>query len=217
MPRCRICKDKFIVMYFNQKVCDEPLCRESFAMLVLENNRKLKKSTENKVWKKVKSELKEKNKTHSEHLNELQKRINKIVRLIDFEQPCISCGRFGKPQAGHYHSTSKSSSIRFHLDNIHIQDFYCNVELSSNVIGYNEGLVKIYGENYKSTVENLPAIFKLNKMSIPEVKDKITITNQIIKELESERKKYNVAERVELRNKYNILIGIYLKEFKSEL
>ena len=92
MPRCKVCKDKFEPKYFLQKVCLEPSC-------ILEWSKKVK----DKEWKAEKKELKDKLKTYSDHVKELQVIVNKYVRLRDKDKGCISCGTplLGKYDAGH--------------------------------------------------------------------------------------------------------------------
>ena len=56
--------------------------------------------------------------THSRWLEELQKDVNKAVRLIDQGHPCISNGsafKEGIMDAGHYYARSTHPVLRFHL------------------------------------------------------------------------------------------------------
>jgi hypothetical protein len=88
-----VCKDKFEAKYFLQKTCFDPSC-------ILEYKNKVKA----KEWKAEKKVLKEKLKTYSDHVKELQVIVNKYVRLRDKDKGCISCGTplTGKYDAGHY-------------------------------------------------------------------------------------------------------------------
>ena len=85
MPRCKICKDKFEPKYFLQKTCFEPAC-------ILEYKNKVKA----KEWKAEKKVLKEKLKTYSDHVKELQVIVNKYVRLRDTDNihgQCVYCNQ----------------------------------------------------------------------------------------------------------------------------
>lgn len=162
-----------------------------------------------KEWKKEVKIRKEKLKTHKDYIKDFQVIINKLIRIIDFGHNCISCGRNGKPQSGHYHSTQANPSLRFNLFNIWLQDYYCNVQLSANIIGYNKGLINEFGIQLKEYIETgLVAEIREIKPSIPELKEAIEKTKQIIKQLPKE-KIYSKSERIELRKKFNEEIGIY--------
>jgi hypothetical protein len=194
---CKVCKAKFTPIRPLQAVCS-PICAYEHALQL-----KLKKD------KAETKKLKESLITHSDYLKMAQTKINVLVRLIDYGCLCISCGGNGKPQSGHYHSTQSKPELRFNLHNIHIQDYRCNVELSANIVGYNDGLIKTYGIDYKNYVENgLRNEYKELKLSIPEIQKAIEITSNIIKNFPKEVK-YNSAQRIELRNLFNKEIGIY--------
>lgn len=206
--KCKECGKLFTPNRPLQQVCS-PICAMSMA------NKKVKKEVvkaalvEKREWKEKKRDLKDKIKTHANWMKELEHLINHIVRIIDYGNPCISCGRNGKPQAGHYHSVGSNAQIRFHLDNIHIQDYYCNVHLSANKTGYNEGLINTFGKEYQEYIEfDLVKMYPTLKLTIPELKEKIKICRNIIKEL-PEGKVYKVNERIEIRKQLNERIGIY--------
>ena len=183
----------------------QPTCSLKCAIALAKKKVKDKQVKEFKKWSK---ETKENLRTHSELLNLLQVVINKIVRTIDFGQPCISCGKNGKRQAGHYHSIGANSALRFHLDNIHIQDYRCNVELSGNIIGYNRGLINTYGEDYKVYVERDLLNIQELKLQKHEIVDLIKKAKEILKEL-PEFEVYTASERILERKRINNLLGIY--------
>lgn len=163
-----------------------------------------------KKWRKEGKEVKAKLKTHSQWQCDLQPLVNHISRLIDNGQPCVSCGRSGKPQGGHYHSMGANNSLRFNLHNIHIQDYYCNVMKGSNKSGYNLGLIKIYGKKYQEYVEyDIVRIYPKIKLSIPEIKECIAIAKGIVKELKKMNKIHTPTERLEWRAIYNSTLGIF--------
>lgn len=180
-------------------------------------SQKLIEKKEKKDWQVEKKVMKENTMKHGDWLKKLEEAINPIARFIDYGQPCISCKNFGKPQAGHYHSVASDATIRFNLHNIHIQDYQCNVEKSSNTIGYDEGLLKIYGEDYWKYVKfQLKNIYHLPlKLSIPEIKMAIEIAKEILKELKPAQSEFSPIQRIRLRDMYNKRIGIY-KHFYTE-
>jgi len=207
MPRCQYHKTKFEAKYFNQKFClydDE--CIKAFN----ESVKVAKEKQKAKQWQTEKKEIKEKLKTLSDWQKELEREINKIAVLIDFASGCISCDGVKTPQGGHYHSVKANGSIRFNLDNIHLQDYYCNVEKSANLHYYDLGLIKRYGKQYWEYVKfDIVNKFPLLKIARFEYEQKIQIARSIVKHLKIENKTYNSVERIELRKKFNKMIGIY--------
>ena len=112
--------------------------RETF----LRSNSKKVKSEKAKEKRKAINELK----TDSELKNLLQVHINKLVRLIDKDKPCISCGHYPftrQAHASHYFSVGSHPELRFNLYNIYKSCSICNNFKSANIQGYNEGLANI--------------------------------------------------------------------------
>lgn len=139
------------------------------------------KRQKEKAWKKEKKELKEKLKTRTDHLNELQAIFNKWIRLSK-EPTCISCGtdlRGRKFDASHYRSVGSQPSLRFEPDNVWPGCVYCNRHLSGNLIEYRIRLVKKIG---KERVEWL--------------------------EKEHEPKSYTLKEILDLKKHYKKLINV---------
>ena len=157
-------------------------------------------------------EMKENVKTKSDYERELQKEINTIVRLIDKDQVCISTLKplNAKFDAGHFYSVGSTPALRFNLNNIFAQSVYANQYLSGDQINFINGLSQLYGENYKDYVLNLKSVYKELKLHIYEIKDKIKIAREIVKELKEQNQSYDPDTRRFLRNIYNLRIGIYL-------
>jgi hypothetical protein len=157
-------------------------------------------------------EMKENVKTKSDYEKELQKEINTIVRLIDKDQVCISTLKplNAKFDAGHFYSVGSTPALRFNLNNIFAQSVYANQYLSGDQINFLSGLSQLYGENYKEYVLNLKSVYKELKLHIYEIKDKIKIAREIVKELKEQNEVYDADTRRFLRNIYNLRIGIYL-------
>ena len=83
MAKCKICKKEFEKRSPQHVVCCYSPCGVLYMSEITEKKRK-------KAWNKEKKELKEKIKTHSDWLNELQKVFNKFIRLRDKDKTCIS-------------------------------------------------------------------------------------------------------------------------------
>jgi hypothetical protein len=203
LKKCKVCSQKFVLERFNQQTCDYKC-----AIQLAKNKQKEK---EQKEWKIEKAILKDKLKTLSDYSKELQKEVNTIVRLIDKDTQCISTLKplNNKFDAGHFYSVGSNPSLRFHLDNIHAQSVYANQYLSGDQMNYLNGLSDVYGIDYKDYVISLKSRYKVLKLSIDEIKDKINISRGIIKWLKLQDRKFTIKERIYFRNKFNNEIGIY--------
>lgn len=209
MKRCKYCKEKFTPRFSSlQPTCEKPSC-------ILQH----KKTVDEKKSKAEIKKMKEGLLTHSDYENLLQQCVNKIVRLIDFGQPCISCNRpvstegysmSGKPQASHRFSVGSNNSLRFNLMINFLSCYRCNVRLSGNPDGYDEGLKNVFGNDIYEEVHYQKQLYPSVKKSIPELKVCLSRAKDIIKELEKDKKVRTPRERVELRHKFNKQIGIYI-------
>lgn len=79
-----------------------------------------------------------------------QTEFNRLIRLLDTKQGCISCTQSanwnGQWHASHYRSVGAQSSLRFNPLNVHKACSICNNHLSGNIRGYREGLLRFYGQ-----------------------------------------------------------------------
>lgn len=136
--------------------------------------------------------------------------INEIARMIDYGCPCIATGLYdGKQAGGHYHSTGSNRTIALHLHNIHVQSFHSNGPTGGgDNIRYRNGIIRTYGQSYMDKIEALsmtPAIH-LSKADLIEVKER---ASAIRLELKADLKYRTPEERIALRDKLNVRIGIY--------
>ena len=168
----KACKKKFIPGRPSQVVCS-PICGVEYAKTVSVKN-----------WKKEKKDRKEKLKTRTDHLNELQVLFNKFIRLRDKGKPCISCnGKLGaKYDAGHYYSVGGYPELRLHEDNCHGQCVHCNQHKHGNLIAYGENLpnrigmealaklIELVGSSLKLTLPEILELKEYYKMKIKEFK-----------------------------------------------
>ena len=203
--RCKHCKEKFEVKYFLQAFCllkDE--CIKAFNESV--------KAKKQKDWQIEKKVIKEKLMTRGDYEKLLQTEINTIVRLIDKGSFCHSTRKplNDKFDAGHVFSRGANPTIKYNLFNIYAQSVHANQFLSGDQINFLAVLSDVYGIEHKEYVLNLKSIYTYIKLTELELKDKIKIARSIVKHLKLENKTYNATERLELRKKFNNLIGIYL-------
>lgn len=202
MPKCKICKELFVKIRPLQPTCNKYECKVSYATNVANKAIERKKKAQKKELKENINKLKPK----SYFENILQKEINLIARLIDFGQPCIATGNYGKMNGGHFHAVKSCPQIRYNLHNVHIQSFHSNHFKSGDNVKYRQGLIDVYGTEYAEYVENLKGAKSL-QLSIVEIKEATKKARQIKGSIE--KIKRAEKDRIELRDKINIEIGIY--------
>lgn len=201
--KCKFCKELFTPQNPLQIACS-PYCAIEL--------HKAKSIKEYDKWAKNKlSEMKERIKTLSDYKGELQRTVNYIARLIDEGAPCISSGRSsGKMSGGHRWACGGWDNLRFNLMNIWIQSFHDNHHLSGNPSGYDKFLKEagIY-----ELVMDLNVTYPMMRWKDYDLKEKIVIARQIVKELKEANQvdslPRNADLRIELRVKYNQQLGIY--------
>jgi hypothetical protein len=164
---CKCCKKDFIQYTSFQVACSIP-CAQTLARA--------------KTTKKQKGELREireRLKTHSQYLNELQKEFNTYIRYRDKNKICISCNTplIGKYDAGHYYSVGAYPALRFNIDNVHGQCVECNQHRHGNLLEYTERLPIRIGQ----------------------------LKFDLLKSIKHESNKLTIAEILELKSKYKKL------------
>ena len=145
----------------------------------------------------------------------VQPKINLIARLIDYGCSCIATNNNGKMNGGHRISVGANRSTSLNLHNIHIQSFESNHFKSGDNMKYDIGIVERYGDDYLNFLNSLHQTPKLG-LNLNDYEKVIQIANSIIKVLENENKTLaeprEATNRIELRNKYNIELGIYQEQ-----
>ena len=202
--KCKHCKNEYVPRASTQTSCSWQ-CAISLTNIAIQK----KYDKEAKVQK---AEMKERIKTSSDYKGDLQKIVNHIARLIDEGAPCISSGRSsGKMSGGHRWACGGWDNLRFNLMNIWIQSFHDNHHLSGNPSGYDKFLKEagIY-----ELVMDLNVTYPMMRWKDYDIKEKIVIARQIVKELKEANQVDSLPRktdlRIELRVKYNKLLGIYL-------
>ncbi len=77
---------------------------------------------------------------------EVQKVVNKYVRLRDAELGCISCSTGKCDEAGHFWPMGANGALRYDTDNLHGQCTSCNRWRHGNLLEYRLALVKKIGD-----------------------------------------------------------------------
>jgi hypothetical protein len=203
--KCKVCKVSFEPMKPLQQVCS-PTC-------AIELSNQVKVKTEKKEKVKIRKELRESAKTISNYRKDLQIIINKIVRTIDEGHNCISSGRKYKTndQAGHYYSVGAYPHLRFNLHNIYSQSVADNLYKSGNPIGFTQGLIRDFGEDWIKIVTKLPEEYREVKLDKEDIKEAIVKAKEfLVKVQEYKGGNYLLpSQRIFLRHSGNKEIGIY--------
>lgn len=144
-----------------------------------------KEAKQAKVERKANKEAKEKLKTKSNHLSDCQTACNKVIRIRDRDDGCISCDKpstwGGQWHASHYRPRGNCSSLRFHSMNIHKSCSECNNHKSGNLIEYRIGLIKKIG--FKN-VEWLESQNRTYSWDVDDVKELKVYFRKMARELE---------------------------------
>jgi hypothetical protein len=162
-PRKRKCQGKadgclgdYMPRESFQKTCDNIPC----AIKVMEADKKKAAEKKAKADRAKTRQEKEEAKTRGKLLADAQEWFNRFIVLRDWEDPCISCGRYHdvvKWNAGHFQSVGARADLRFNEDNCHKQCARpCNKDLSGNVIEYRKGLLRKIGRNKVLILEGPP-------------------------------------------------------------
>jgi hypothetical protein len=171
MKTCKICLNQFEPVRALMVTC-------SYSCALAYSRGKIAKvvKAENKVKK-------ERMKTKSQHLKELQVIFNKYIRLRDIALPCVSCGDMinGTPHASHFLSVGSHPALRFNEFNVNSSCQQCNTHLHGNLVEYSLRLPDRIGQdNYDKLISSRGDRLQL---SIPEIDELKTIYKNKIKDL----------------------------------
>lgn len=129
---------------------------------------------------------KEKIKSRTEWLYQLQKLVNQYVSHVrDKDKPCCTCGTTAsiKYDAGHFRSRGSCPELRFELTNIHKQcSIRCNVHGSGMRREYAEFIATTYGKDHLDWLEGPHDSLKKQFPDIESIKKEIIRYRQLIRE-----------------------------------
>jgi hypothetical protein len=137
---CKQCKRKFEQKQLLQYVCSLECS--------IDYSKALQKNKEQKENKEFKKKIKEKHKTWSSYVKDVEIVFNAFIRERDKNLPCISCDALAgtyKLTAGHFYPTTYQC-LRFNEDNVHGQCWFnCNKNKHGNVNEYRIRLIEKIG------------------------------------------------------------------------
>ena len=178
--------------------------REYLNSLTIKSKNILTKE-KNKNNKKLKDEL-------TDWSKKLQVKINYIIRLIDKGLPCLARNIKAKQiHAGHVFARGGNQTIRYNLHNIHRQSAQSNHYQNDDGL-LREGLINEYGQDYMNFIGELRQTPTL-KYSNDQYKEFTKKASKIALRIKQINEPYNKLERIDIRNKVNIDLGIYDDKF----
>ena len=151
-----------------------------------EHGRQGAKKAAQKQFKKELKQYREKSKTLSQWLNELQALVNKYVRLRDINDGCISCDKDanwqGQWHASHYHPRGRAGAIRFNLWNLHKACSICNNHLSGNLTAYRPRLEQKIGPERLAWIDKHQ--YDIARYDVEYIKKAIRVAKKAVKRIE---------------------------------
>lgn len=151
---CDVCERLYTMQRMGQKVCG-PVCAGKVA--------KLARQAEQKSFK----ERKEKDKSAAKWETECRAIVQKLARIRDRHDGCISCHLpatwGGQWHGSHFRSHGAASAVQFHLWNVHKSCSACNLHKSGNIIEYHPRLIAKIGQD---KVDWLMAQNKVTKLDV---------------------------------------------------
>jgi hypothetical protein len=176
--KCKICKGEYVPWRTTQPTCGKYDCNVEYAIKHHEKVTRLREKRERQALR----EAKERIKTRSQWLKEVQVVFNRYIRIRDESLACISCSRHhrGQYHAGHYLSVGARPELRFEESNVHKQCAPCNDHLSGNIALYRIALVKKIG---LEQVEWLEGPHEAKHYTIDELKELKKLYQRKCKEL----------------------------------
>lgn len=191
-----------------------PKCLREWAIEDEEGKKWLAKQTAYRMRKNEKEKKKEENRKQREARaltkdwsKELQVEINKIVRYIDNGLPCLARNQRGQMHAGHVYARGGNQTIKYNLHNIHRQCAQSNHHQNDDG-KLREGVVNEYGQRYMDFISELrqTPTMGYNNVEYRELTDK---ARAIYNELSKKERIFSKSERIEMRNRINLELGIY--------
>jgi len=171
-----------------------------------------KQTVKKEIVKNSKTETRKQKDKLKKWSDELQKKVNIIVRFIDKDLPCLATKRIAKQtHAGHIFARGGNQTIRFNLHNIHRQSAQSNHFQNDDGL-LREGVVREYGQPYMDFISELRRTPQLN-YSNEDYHEFYKKASKIALSLKKLDVLYGIEERLIQRDKINQELGIYSIEY----
>jgi len=107
-----------------------------------------------------------------------QAEFNRMIRLLDAKQGCISCDKppswKGQWHAGHFKTTAAAPALRFDARNCFKQCSQCNNFSSGNLLPYKQRLVDTYGIGLINWLEGPHELVKLSAQDLAAMRKQLS-------------------------------------------
>lgn len=158
---CRVCKGSFSPMSSTQRVCDWG-CALALTVSEKKDAEKAAKVKERQADKVRRDKIKK----PSEWEAECRAIVQKLARLRDRHDGCISC-HMGPDYKGmwhgsHFRPAGNNSAVQFHLWNVHKSCAQCNLFKGGNISAYRPRLVEKIGADRVAWLESQNQPVKTN-------------------------------------------------------
>ena len=158
---CQNCRMKFLPELPGALVCSEP-CALAYAVSVNGKARKVAAVKERKADAVKREQLKR----PSKHEAECRAIVQKLARIRDRKDGCISC-HMGADYSGmwhgsHFRPAGNNAAVQFHLWNIHKACAQCNLFKGGNLSAYRPRLVEKIGADRVEWLESQNQPVKTN-------------------------------------------------------
>lgn len=176
---CKICGKSFKPEYLQQWGCDKQH-QEDYAVSLLDKVRKSRQKSAEALQRRQRAaerrNLKERKFALSkpaQQANEAQAAFNRYIRIRDYGEPCISCGKLldwggngaltgGGIDASHFRSVGAAAHLRFNTFNVWASCKECNQHKSGNIAEYRPRLVEKIGAERVERLEQDHSIRKFD-------------------------------------------------------
>ena len=198
--KCKVCKSEFD--QYNSLVS---WCSSKCGYELSQSKLKEKRTKE---WRVEKKRLRT---NVTDWKKSLQNEINKIVRLIDKDLSCLARNTKGQMHAGHVYARGGNTNIRYNLHNIHRQSAQSNHFQNDDGL-LREGLSNEYGKEYMEFISDLRRT-PVPKYSQQEYMEMYYKARKIVLRLKKSDINYSLKNRILLRNKINLEMGVYEEKY----
>lgn len=198
--KCKVCKTEFD--QYNSLVS---WCSSKCGYELSQSKLKEKRTKE---WRVEKKRLRT---NVTDWKKSLQNEINKIVRLIDKDLSCLARNTKGQMHAGHVYARGGNTNIRYNLHNIHRQSAQSNHFQNDDGL-LREGLSSEYGQEYMEFISDLRKT-PVPKYSQQEYMEMYYKARKIVLRLKKSDINYSLKNRILLRNKINLEMGVYEEKY----
>lgn len=207
--KCKYCGEKYEPKFNSLEPCPKKECKVLFFS---DNQAKIIARAKKQAEKHRKAAKKQAKEEITDWGAKLQDKVQDIIRLIDFEQPCLARQYIPKQtHSGHVVGRGSAANMKYNLHNMFAQSAQSNHFQNDDGL-MRDGVKREFGEDY------LEFIFSLKQTPIikrfdEELKLLYRHACKVFNRIKKHPKKLTNLERIEYRNQLNLELGIYPEEY----